>query len=265
VPLTASLTLCQYCDHANPADANFCIGCGAQLHLVPCPTCGAVNPKTSKTCYQCHGELRESTEILLARLPDSNAEAAEGTAASTAMSTTYTAQTATTQRQPIYVIVIILLAFAAAAFFAYQQRGSVAEKRAASEVQTKTAPVKAPEPSPANVSAGAISKGTVVAPPVVPANIAPKTVPPAPEKDLTTERAAIPIEAKTEKLRDAPDTARPGTIPPSTTPRFGARQQPVTPSAVSKATDTKLSPPVTCTEGIAALGLCTPGPTKGNP
>ena len=266
VPLTASLTLCQYCNHANPVDANFCIGCGAQLHLVPCPACGAVNPKTSKTCYQCHGELRESTEILLARVPATESEVEAANAASTAMSTTYTAQPATPQRQPIYVIVIILLAFASAGYFAYLQRSTVAEKPNTTEGRTKNASDKALATSPANTSAGTINKGPIDATPPAPSITAPVPLaaPVAAAINPPSERATVPGGTKSTSTVDSRDPARPAIATPSLAPRQASRQQAVPPSVDSRGTKKEVPQLGTCTEGVAALGLCTPGPTKGN-
>ncbi len=60
-----TLTLCNYCEHGNPADAKYCNSCGATLTLAPCRRCGAVNEVTSATCYQCRGNLQESGKDLL--------------------------------------------------------------------------------------------------------------------------------------------------------------------------------------------------------
>ena len=263
---TASLTLCQYCEHANPADAKFCAGCGAPLHLIPCPLCGAVNQKTSKTCYQCHGELRESTEILLAGAPASASEEAAGDAKSAAMPSPYISQPPATQRQPIVVVGIILVAFAAAAYFAYQQRDMVYSNAPAAVPGTATVPVKTPGPSPVNSSAGAINKAS---PAVKPAeNAAP--VPVAPSKDVTTADAVRAGEPKPSKVDDAADRTAPSNPLPaaaSRTARRRAQAEPaVSPEVAVRASSglEKQAPRIgPCTEGLAALGLCTPGPTKG--
>lgn len=270
MPTTASLTLCQYCEHANPADAKFCAGCGAPLHLVPCPHCGAVNQKTSKSCYQCHGELRESTEILLASVPASVSEEAAGDAASTALLTPYRTQEKTPQRQPVFVIIIILAAFAAAAYFAYQQRSHVA---------IKTTPVPNPSPvgdalpgkpadgSPGNLSAGAINKA---APAAKGAN---DTEPPPaiPGKDAAANQPALAIDAKLGTVEEARERSGEPKAPDATRTRSGRRGVPAEayPStglvtAPGSAIEKRAPRINNCTESIAALGLCTPAPTKGN-
>ena len=257
---TASLTLCQYCEHANPIDANFCTGCGAPLHLIPCPQCGAVNQKTSKTCYQCHGQLRESTEILLAGAPATASEEAAGNAQSTAVSSPYTLQPPTPQRQPMYVMAIIFVAFTAAAYFAYQQRSVVAT----------TEPAVTPV-------AGAIKKATVAPMPSVAST--PTQAPAVTESNIVAPQVAaraVPLEAKVDLPRDA---AGPPDLPPTGARKSGGKRRSQTevasspealaaPRAARADTSSLIEKPVSrtgpCTEAIAALGLCTMGPTKGS-
>lgn len=45
--------MCAFCDHRNPAGANFCNNCAAPLHLKPCRQCDAVNHQTATNCYKC--------------------------------------------------------------------------------------------------------------------------------------------------------------------------------------------------------------------
>lgn len=57
-PLARPLTQCPYCEHESPPGSKFCNACGAALHLVPCPHCGAVNDITqTSACARCQGEL----------------------------------------------------------------------------------------------------------------------------------------------------------------------------------------------------------------
>jgi ribosomal protein L40E len=59
---------CHFCGHGNPADAQFCGGCGGQVNLdvLPCPHCGALNYQGATNCYQCgrllHGSMNEAVE-----------------------------------------------------------------------------------------------------------------------------------------------------------------------------------------------------------
>lgn len=48
--------LCAFCEHRNPAGANFCNDCGSPLHLKPCNQCAAVNDQAATCCYQCGAE-----------------------------------------------------------------------------------------------------------------------------------------------------------------------------------------------------------------
>lgn len=58
-PMIRPLTQCPYCDHHSPEGSKFCNACGAALHLVPCPHCGAVNDVSKMdVCGSCHGDLR---------------------------------------------------------------------------------------------------------------------------------------------------------------------------------------------------------------
>lgn len=264
--VTASLTLCQYCEHANPADAKFCAGCGAPLHLIPCPLCGAVNQKTSKTCYQCHGQLRESTEILLADVPASASEEAAGDAQSGAMLSPYLSPPPAPQRQPIAVVAIVLASFSAAAYFAYQQRSTVESGAMDPVAGTAKAPVKVPEPPSLDPGAGAINKTPFASKPA-------ENVPPTPigagKQDSAAETTRT-VEPKLGKVDDstdaaaAPERAQTGTARAA---RRRAQAEPaVSPEAAVRAGSglEKQAPRIgPCTEGVAALGLCTAGPTTG--
>ena len=43
---------CPQCQHDNPTDSQFCLGCGARLGLV-CPSCGTGLPGGSRFCNKC--------------------------------------------------------------------------------------------------------------------------------------------------------------------------------------------------------------------
>ena len=266
---TASLTICQYCEHANPVDAKFCAGCGAPLHLIPCPQCGAVNQKASKTCYQCRSGLRESTEILPANAPANDAEMAATDAFAATLPSHYEPMRSSHQRQPLLVVVVIFLTFAAAAYFAYQQRGAVESKTPSVDAGAVTG--KVPEASPANASAGAINK-------VLPGSKPPATLVPSlpadPGNSLPNEQPTTPVDLNRSKAVDSRDTAAMSIPPSNEITRSNAKKR-------NANTDFKPSRSVTgaartgseknspysvapCTEAVAALGLCTTTtPTKG--
>ena len=252
MPLTESMTLCQYCERLNHADARFCVGCGAQMHLVPCPTCGAVNDKTAKSCYQCHGELRETTEILVQRLPAAAPDAIDAAAAKATPTDT---PPSARQRQPLFVVLIIFAAFTSAAFFAYRQRIDPDRKLPVDNVNRAIAPVKASDPG---ASIGAINK------------LAPATIPPATTLSIPPGQTAPVLPAESNKAAAPPATA---TIePPAVVARQRGNRRAV-PSSTANPPETaaepksgieKKAPPINaCTEAIAALGLCNPTPTKG--
>ena len=51
------LVQCHFCSRSNPADAQFCDSCLAQLNLAPCPHCDGVNEASTPVCHACKGEL----------------------------------------------------------------------------------------------------------------------------------------------------------------------------------------------------------------
>jgi Double zinc ribbon len=59
-------TECTFCDHANPPQSKYCNACGAPLHLTLCPSCDALNDKTATTCYKCDTVLPGSRVEALA-------------------------------------------------------------------------------------------------------------------------------------------------------------------------------------------------------
>ena len=54
--------LCARCKRDNPADAQFCQGCGAQLELI-CSACAASNGLDANFCKKCGTRLAASTEL----------------------------------------------------------------------------------------------------------------------------------------------------------------------------------------------------------
>src|SRR5215831_18130144 len=48
--------VCSFCQHHNPAGAQFCNDCGSPLHLKPCSQCHAVNHQAATNCYRCGAE-----------------------------------------------------------------------------------------------------------------------------------------------------------------------------------------------------------------
>jgi class 3 adenylate cyclase/tetratricopeptide (TPR) repeat protein len=55
---------CSRCQSDNPAEADFCIECGALMEF-HCPKCGAIIPATGKFCKECGCDLREAKPPLV--------------------------------------------------------------------------------------------------------------------------------------------------------------------------------------------------------
>jgi hypothetical protein len=54
---------CICCEHANPADAKYCNGCGSALRLMRCKRCDAVNDLDATSCRLCRSDLTDTAEI----------------------------------------------------------------------------------------------------------------------------------------------------------------------------------------------------------
>ena len=48
---------CPRCQHENPAESNFCLGCGARLGLI-CVSCGTDLPLGSRFCNKCGAPVK---------------------------------------------------------------------------------------------------------------------------------------------------------------------------------------------------------------
>jgi hypothetical protein len=222
-PLGKPITQCPYCDHVSPAGTKFCGECGAALHLMPCPHCGAVNDITAATaCYRCHGELSEKYSAAPAEPNSPQADISP-----------YVVEPPARQRPHALVVGIVLLAFAAASYYAYRQR-SVLDVRVPLPVAVE---VKQPGvPADTNATAGNIIKapaGVVPAPVAVP--VAPAPAKPDPAAPRETAESAATIVATPDIVRARIDASK------------GLEKQ--APYAGP------------CTDAVAALGLCTPEST----
>ena len=51
---------CSFCQHANPADAKYCNECGGALRLKPCVRCDAINAQDATQCHHCGGDFTQS-------------------------------------------------------------------------------------------------------------------------------------------------------------------------------------------------------------
>ena len=264
---------CPYCDHVSLADSKFCGACGAALHLMPCPHCGAVNDITTSTaCYRCHRELQENTTATLPQ-PATPIEV-EPVAEEPVRSGDHGLQ-----RPHGLVVLIVLLAFAAASYYAFRQRGTLDVREPATtgaEAKGRVNPAGVGGNIVPGTDAGA--KGNVgpaagvgASTAGVPAtsgktekNPAIPSVPasPAPEKPTAAVRAnpapAPPAISQPNSNRAA--VTRNAATPGATPPAASAENQRGRAEA-GKGLETPPPRIGPCTEAVAALGLCTPEPT----
>jgi hypothetical protein len=251
------LTRCPFCEHGNLADSKFCSECGGALHLVPCPHCGAVSQATATVCYQCGGPLPgRGTD---APIPPAPAAGVSGSL----------------PRWLSRVIVgtAVLAAIAVLGYTAYRQRSPVdatQPRDASSEARDRGGPT-GPAAAPAGTSLAAPARAAVNLPragrqPVElqKAKAAAITRPQAtdagraggqelPRPPACTGAvaalglcAAIPVQNKEAETAAAVEAAI--TRPQATDAGKAAGQEPLRPG--------------TCTEAVAALGLCTQETTQ---
>ena len=60
---------CLFCNHCNVTSAKYCNECASPLHLQPCNQCGAIDNRTSITCYKCGAEFSVPAAPELAPVP----------------------------------------------------------------------------------------------------------------------------------------------------------------------------------------------------
>jgi len=278
-PLGKPVRACPYCDHVSPADSKFCGACGAALHLVPCPNCGAVNDITSVTaCYRCHHELADAMAPATPALAAPELQVGNSPLPVDALAAE--PDSAARQRPHTAAVFIVLVAFAAASYYAYRQRSLLdGREPAAAAAEAKDS---------ANASAGAINK--VPAPALAPAPAVTEKPLAAPEASL----AASPANAVSNSEKkgatppvsaapSVPASASPAPAPPPVTSTRRTRAirdaeaaalrtpapSPATevPMARGAASGIQTQPPRIgpCTDAVAALGLCTRDATPSPP
>ncbi|MHB8234096.1 MAG: AAA family ATPase [Solirubrobacteraceae bacterium] len=77
------MTRCSACATENPAEARFCMSCGAALER-RCPACGVAAPEGARFCMSCGGSLADDEPTL----PPASTEAQEGATATATSSAT---------------------------------------------------------------------------------------------------------------------------------------------------------------------------------
>ncbi|MBT9490881.1 MAG: hypothetical protein IV107_00715 [Paucibacter sp.] len=278
MPTARSSSQCPYCDHMSPAGSKFCNDCGAALHLRPCPHCGSVNDVTlSAQCSRCNGDLGFGAqdepapdEVAAPGLPllSEVLEAAPSPAPLTdpmpvplaINSAASFAPPAKSQRAPM--VALALVALAGAAYFGLGNNpGSGPE------------PEPRPAPSVAQARPGTTvtERQAVLAPAVLaPAVNVPEQLPSTPAQASPEVAASVPAIAASLARLSPPGAGR-------LTPRRVAAVVPVPTPTQAQAFATE-SPPTersggsrrpgegldlkqpnigSCTDAVAALGLCT--------
>jgi hypothetical protein len=290
-------TRCPFCEHSNPAGAKFCGECGGALHLVPCPSCGAVNQVTASACYQCRRPLQgrgvtAPAPSLPTDLSDLLPGSISGTAVPESLPVAVVRESLPRRRSRAIVGTVIVVAIAALGYNTYRQRslmdkpppqaGSEASDRAAAAgVVRRDAPVGAPSsPSRAAPASAATLPVTALAAPAHATVDQPRNSPPPVESQRP--RAAVPAAARPQAV----SAGKAGPLVPEACTEAGAAlglcvmspaRKKAAETAAAVGTATARAPatgsrksdgqeparPQECTEAVAALGLCPPGITQG--
>lgn len=262
MPTARSSSQCPYCDHLSPAGSKFCNDCGAALHLRPCPHCGSVNDVTLNAhCSRCNGDLGFGSQDAPAPAAQDEVEATglpllgevhEAAPPPPAFSSAATfAPPAKSMRAPM--IGLALIAFAGAAYFALGNR-----------------PGSEPEPAPAH-SVATARPGTTATEQqaaLAPAVIAPAQLPSAPAQASPEAAASVPVLAAPLARLSPPGAGRvaprrvAATVPaPAQAQTFAADSPALERNAGTRkpgeGLDLKQPNIGSCTDAVAALGLCT--------
>ena len=267
-----SLIRCQYCEQSNPAEARFCNACGGALrlppHLASCPRCGTVNPVTTAVCCWCRAQLPGHRERALVPV----SPAAE------------VSRSLPRRRSRVIVGTAVVAAIAVLGYYTYRQR-SLADApqppAASSEASGRGAPAgagfigrdaAADEPKSAGADDSAGLTGLATSPPGTPLAAPVRAAANQPRADrqpvksqeakagesglahpdaCTEAAAALGLcSIKSVQKRETETAAVEGAMkrPPATGAGNPGAQEPPRPQ--------------TCTEGVAALGLCTAKPIQ---
>ena len=268
-PFAKPITQCPYCDHVSPPGSKFCGECGAALHLMPCPHCGAVNDITVNTaCYRCHGELRKVAPAALTTVaaPTPAATQIEPASPQPDAIIELIAGPPARHRPHALVVGIVLVAFIAAAYFAYRQRSTldVREPARVEMPPASRAADKVDKIFDGKTDTNAIS-GTIVK---TPAEGAPAVTPsaattaPAQKNNPANGATAPPVELIASK--PGVEQGRESVVPSKTPPAASRSNAAKAGTRADANTGLEKRAPAIgpCTEAVAALGLCTPDPSK---
>jgi len=263
--------ICPFCEHGNPADAKFCSACGGALHLVPYPRCGAVSDVKATTCYQCHGQM-----------PGRGTDALDLASPATEVS-----KPLPRRQSRVIVGTAILAAIVVLGYYSYSQRSLV-------EASEPQAAIGDASGRGAPVGAGVIRRGAVAddsvptiaatSPPGIPLAVPKRAteIPPrAVRRSVESRNATVAVapiarsqatDAGNARRLEPPrpvacteSVAALGLCPPDSVQRKVAETDSsiraiTSPQANAAGKAGGQEPPrqETCTEAVAALGLCTP-------
>ena len=267
-----SLIRCQYCEQSNPAEARFCNACGGALrlppHLASCPRCGTVNPVTTAVCCWCRAQLPGHRERALVPV----SPAAE------------VSRSLPRRRSRVIVGTAVVAAIAVLGYYTYRQR-SLADApqppAASSEASGRGAPAGAgfigqdavadePKSASADNSAGLTSLAT--SPPGAPLAVPVRAAANQPRADRQPVKSQEAKASEPAPLRSEACTEAAAALGLCAT-KSVQKKEPETAAAVEAAIKRPQTTgagnaggqepphPQTCTEAVAALGLCAPIPT----
>jgi hypothetical protein len=273
-----SLIRCPFCEQGDAADAKFCSECGGALHLVPCPSCGAINQVTSSACYQCRRPLQgggaaapapslpTDTDLLdLFRDPTLQERGAAASAPSVPRELSdlfpdSISGTVVPESLPVAVVreslprrrsraiigtatVAVVVAILALGYNTYRQRSLIDEPPPQQAGNGATDRGAASGVIRRNAAVGAPGSPSAAIPAT--AAILPETSPATPTHAAVDQPRAGRLPAESQKSKAAFPVARP---PAGSERRASSTQGPIAPEA--------------CTEAGAALGLCVMSPAR---
>ena len=272
-----ALIRCQYCEQGNPAEARFCNACGGALHLPPhlasCPRCGTVNPVASTVCCWCRAQLPGRKGALVPVSPAAEVSTPRGRFRVIAGTAVLTA------------LFVVGSALVVVGYPTYRQR-SLAEApqppAASSEASGRSAPAGAgfigrdavadePKSASADNSAGLTSlatspPGAPLAAPVRAAANQPRAdrQPVKSQEAKASEPAPLRPEACTEAAAALGLCATKSVQKKETETAAAVEAAIKRPQTAGAGNAGGQEPPYpqTCTEAVAALGLCAPKPTQ---
>jgi len=239
-------TVCAFCSHSNPAGSSFCNECGAALKLVLCGQCDAVNHRSDPNCHKCGADLRSASTST--PVSNDHAPVAEPVAAAKPAQPPIGAS-----KRNAAVVALILIGLAAAASFTYYNRGAVVPMSSALPVSAAIPEVQNAPDAP-NTSQQAEAEAKSGSANATDTNgessndlaDMPAPTPVSPEPAAAVKNAADdpPQRPKERQASTRPKSA-------ATVPTVPAELRP--PPQDSAAS---LQPAASCTDAVAALGLC---------